>query len=116
MTFYRFLALARRNAAACEAAVHPRCTCACGGRAHGIAHPSLTAGMELGVSKADLLLMCGHPSPYMCSKCARCTQCCKCESVRDGTDKLLMPPLVSTLKLESQDRLRELRRALNEGR
>jgi hypothetical protein len=59
------------------------------------------------MAKADLILLCGHPSPYMCSHCAKCATCCKCTSGPGGP----IPPLTSTLKLESQDRLRELRRA-----
>jgi len=27
-----------RNAKACENARHPRCTCACGGKLHGVSH------------------------------------------------------------------------------
>jgi hypothetical protein len=58
------------------------------------------------MSKADLILLCGHPSPYMCSHCAKCSSCCRCQS----GPGVSIPPLTSTLKLESQDRLRELRR------
>lgn len=31
-------ALFEKNAAACESAKHPVCTCACGGALHGVAH------------------------------------------------------------------------------
>jgi hypothetical protein len=30
--------LSSAQAAACESAIHPRCTCRCGGALHGVAH------------------------------------------------------------------------------
>jgi hypothetical protein len=60
------------------------------------------------MGKSDLILLCGHPSPYMCSHCAKCSTCCRCPGSAEGK---VLPVLTSTLKLESQDRLRELRRA-----
>lgn len=39
MTYGQGYALAARNAQACEEARQPDCSCACGGRFHGAAHP-----------------------------------------------------------------------------
>lgn len=40
-TYSQAYALAAKNARACEEAAKPDCTCACGGRYHGTAHPGV---------------------------------------------------------------------------
>jgi len=65
----------------------------------------------------QLLLMCSHFAQYMCSKCAKCGNCCGCAGTQSKTGdhgELTLPPLRSTISRESQERLRELRRAQQE--
>lgn len=67
------------------------------------------------MANPDLILLCGHHSTYVCIECGRCSNCCTCQSRPvGGSEKLAMPPLKSTLSLEAQDRLRELRRVAHE--
>lgn len=63
----------------------------------------------------EMFLLCAHHSSYCCIACGKCSNCCKCPSVAPAPDTpAKMPKLISTLSLEAQDRLRELRRVRDE--
>jgi len=66
---------------------------------------------EEAMPNPEMFLICAHHSSYMCIQCGMCSNCCKCQSKGQPPK---MPPLKSTISMEAQERLRELRRVRDE--